>query len=166
MSLNFEPKERCAFDRGSRVLITPPRILPASPPEDSSHTEYQYMFHRDDERIGGLGLFGTDVVAEIEGRRERVTTLDLGRDWVLQSVLGFKQTLADTGDEFLFICGLARGLAIADMGDRDSEYDLRCVAVTKSDVLGRMGIAIPDGVVQGPEGEVVLAEVRLLASVD
>jgi hypothetical protein len=60
MPLNFKSKARSAVDLDTGMVIHTPCMLPASPPEDPNHTEYQYMFWLGDEIVGGLVFFGTE----------------------------------------------------------------------------------------------------------
>lgn len=158
MPLNFAPRPGSAVDEGSQIVITAPRLLPASPPEDPGHNEYQYMFHVAGEQAGGLGLFGSDEMVESAGGRERVFTLDLSRDWVLESVLAFKKFLGNTDDDFSFLRGLAQGLVMANMDDGSSKYNVRYLAVTTDEALAGCGIACSEAVLRSAEGDIVLAE--------
>ncbi|AWH24014.1 hypothetical protein [Stenotrophomonas sp. YAU14D1_LEIMI4_1] len=141
MPLEFQRQPGTAVDRHTGVIITAPRILPASPPEDASHTEYQYLFHRNGQRVGGLGLFGSDEMVETESGCERVFSLDLGRDWVLRSILGFKQTLNDQDSNFVFLCSVAQGLVLANMDHSSARYGVRYVATTTAEALARNDIS-------------------------
>lgn len=161
MPLMFKPLPSSAVDEGNRVVITSPRVLPASPPEDPSHNEYQYLFYVDGARVDGLGLFGADVMIEAEGGRERVFTLDIGRDWVLESIFSFKRTLENTDDDLTFLIGLSQGLVMASMDHGSRKYDIRYVAVTTDDALSRRGMSRSNTNLPSVEGRVVLAEGRI-----
>ena len=164
MPLNFTPQPGSAVDQSNGIIITSPRLLPASPPEDPSHNEYQYMLYVDGVRVDGLGLFGSEVMLEAEGRRERVFTLDIRRDWVLDSIFGFKQTLGNTDDDLTFLIGLAQGLVLANMDRSGSKYGIRYLAITTHEVLARRGINHVQAKLPFVAGEVVLAEAFVPAS--
>lgn len=158
MPLAFERQPGSAVDRQSGVTITAPRVLPASSPEDPSHTEYQYLLYLNGRRVDGLGLFGTEQLIETQNGPERVFTLDLGRDWVLKSILGFKRKLNNSDDDLAFLHSLSQGLVLANMDHSSTRYAVRYVAVTTNEALARNGIVTKD--LPRPHGEVrvVLAD--------
>jgi hypothetical protein len=158
MPLNFTPQPGSAVDQGNRIVITSPRLLPASPPEDPSHNEYQYLFYVDGVRVDGLGLFGSEAMVEAEGGRERVFTLDIGRDWVLESIFSFKRTLGNTDDDLTFLIGLSQGLVMANMDESSGKYSIRYVAVTTDEALSRRGIDGSRTNLPFVAGHIVLAE--------
>ena len=158
MPLEFERQPGSAVDRRTGVTITAPRILPASPPEDPSHTEYQYLFYLNGQRVDGLGLFGSDEIVETQNGRERVFTLDLGRDWVLKSILGFKQTLNNQDSHFAFLCSVAQGLVLANMDHSSARYGVRYVAITTAEALARNDISTVGLAPAHHGGVIILAE--------
>lgn len=166
MPLDFEPRTGSAIDQESGLVIYPPRMLPASPPEDPAHTEYQYAFYRGDERIYGLGLFGSDMGIDNGGRRELVFTLDLGRDWVLDTVFEFKRLLGNDDDDFVFLKGLARGLVSVFEGRTDNDEDTRHVAVADAALLAGRGIPVPESTRRSSATGIVLAEAFVPAHID
>jgi hypothetical protein len=157
MPLQFERQPGSAVDRRTGVTITAPRILPASPPEDPSHTEYQYLFYLNGQRVDGLGLFGSDEMVETPNGPERVFTLDLGRDWVLKSILGFKQTLSNTDSDLAFIRSLAQGLVLANMDDSNTQHAVRYVALTTGEALARTNVSTIDPIIASDGSTIVLA---------
>lgn len=163
MALDFQPRSESSFDQDSGVVITRPRSFPVSLPSGQQGVEYQYMFHRGDERVGGLGVLGTDRIFETAAGRERVFTLDLGHGAVLESVLSFKESLGGTDDAFAFLRSLARGLVMAYAGLMHNNYNLRYLAATNVAVLARLGVVVPGDVEVGAEGGVWLAEVFIPA---
>jgi hypothetical protein len=117
------------------LTIYPPRLLPASPPVDPDGTEYQYAIFLDGKRFYGIGLNGSDAVVDKDGRRERVFLLDLGPDWVLDTVLRLKHMLEDDADDFDFLRGLARGLVGVFESRTDNDDDTRYLAVANAAAL-------------------------------
>lgn len=166
MPLNFTPQPGSAVDQGNRIVITSPRLLPASPPEDPSHDEYQYMFYVDGVRVDGLGVYGSEAIIEADGGRERVFTLDLGRDWVMESIFGFKRILGNTDEDLAFLVGLAQGLVMANMDQSSSKYSIRYVAVATDDALSRRGINLSQMNLPSEAGRIVLAEGRIPVRAD
>ena len=158
MPLNFKAQLGEAVDLDTGLSILSPRMLPASPPANPNDTEYQYTFYRDGESYDGLGLFGTDVVIEKDGRREGVSTLNLDREWLLDSVFRLKRDLGDDGDDFAFLQGLAYGLIAVFENHSDSD-DGRYVVVTDAALLAARGINVPNGVTRLNSGQIVLAEI-------
>jgi hypothetical protein len=170
MPLNFKPQSRSAIDMDTGIVIHTPRMLPASPPENPDHTEYQYMFWRNSEIIGALAVFVSSMMVEKPGHKEQVFMLDLGRNLALDSMLRFKNALNNDDDEFTFLQGLAHGLVAVFENRYWVAYDLRYVAVTKLALLAEHGVAVPAGVELVPTGmmplaqnEIVLAEVTVPA---
>lgn len=158
MPLEFQRQPGFAVDRHTGVIITAPRILPASPPEDPSHTEYQYLFYLNGQRVDGLGLFGSDEMVETESGRARVFALDLGRDRPLKSILGFKQTLNNQDSNFAFLCSVAQGLVLANMDHSSSMYGVRYVAITTAGALARNDIPTVGMAPAHHGGVIILAE--------
>lgn len=154
MSINFEPNENTAFDEGTGVTISHPRILPATRSDGSEALEYQYTFRRNGERVGAMGFFGTEDVSVVGGQRAWTQTLDLSPDAVLMDMLRFKQVLGKEGDEFTFICALAEGLLNVFAGSTGNLRAVRYLAISTSEALTRVGApglgthrTLPDGTV-------------------
>lgn len=166
MSFDFKSRSRSSFDEESGVSIPQPRMLPASCAGSDDNIEYQYSFFLDGKDIGGLGLLGTCGFTERQGRREQLFTLDLGREGVLRSALGFRETLGNSDDEFVFLRGLAQGLVMAYAGRTDNDDDVRYVAIADADSLARAGMHIPDDVISWVEGVILLAEAYVPAHID
>lgn len=155
----FQPQLRSSFDPIHRVSIPQPRTIPAALPDGQQGTEYQCAFIRDGRAIGGLGFFGTDAEVEAAGLKEWVFTLDLGHDWLVSSMLEFKQTLGDTDGDFAFVRSLANGLVMAYAGQVDNEDNLRYVAITTSEAMAQAGVEIPGGTHVAAGDVIVLAQV-------
>ena len=157
MPLHFVPQRGAAVDRETGLTIYAPRMLPASFPENPEHTEYQYNLHRNGDRFYGLGLCGTNKAHNHEGKRELLYTLDLGRDWIFDSVFGLKRELANDEDDFTFLRNIAQGLIAVFYFD-NNDYGCHYCAYSDATVLTNYGICIPDNVEQKSKGEIVLAE--------
>jgi hypothetical protein len=159
MPLCFQSRSHSSYDTVSGISIPRPRILPTDVANGKGGTEYQYSFYRGDHRIGGLGFEGHDEVVVDGAFREWVFTLDLGHDWLVSSMVEFKQALGDTDDDFTFVRSLANGLVMAYAGQVDNEDNLRYVAITTSAALAQGGVEIPDGTDVAADGVIVLAQV-------
>lgn len=161
MPLHFQAKSDSSFDPVSGVTIPEPRILPGKLPDGSAVTEYQYAFYRGDARIGGLGFNGPDMSVEVDGMAERVFIFDLGHDWLIKSMLEFKEIIENQDDDYTFLRGLAQGLVLAYAGQTDNEENLRYIATTTPVAL--VGAGVPPSVetAMKPQGPIVLAEVRI-----
>lgn len=110
MPLDFKPVVSSAVDEQSGVSIPQPRMLPATLPDGRNGIEYQYVFRLKDERIGALGIFGSEVALEGAGRREWLYTLDLTQDAAFKALFRFKQAIGNTDEDFDFIRDVACGL--------------------------------------------------------
>lgn len=91
-------------------------------------------------------------------------TLDLSRDWVLESVLAFKKFLGNTDEELSFLRSLAQGLVMANIDDGSGKYITRYVAITESRALARQGFH-SDVISPMLDGRLVLAEVVVPARI-
>ncbi|MGH8039318.1 MAG: hypothetical protein ACREPD_16390 [Stenotrophomonas sp.] len=140
------------------ILVPAPRIIAASLPEDPDHTEYQYMFYVAGKRVGGLGLFGWEAMVEGAVGPERVFTLDLGRSWVLESLLRFKQEIGSTDDDLTFVIGMAERLVMANMDHSSSKYGIRYVAETTEELLARHGMTGLSTDMPMTQGRILLAQ--------
>ena len=65
MPTDFQPRGTSSFDQESGVHIPLPRILPRTFQDGREGVEYQFSFRKGDERIYGLGIFGTENVIEL-----------------------------------------------------------------------------------------------------
>lgn len=64
MPVDFVPRERAAFYEISGISILRPRMPPASLPERVGAIEFQYLFRRDGQDVGALGLLGAEAAAQ------------------------------------------------------------------------------------------------------
>ncbi|WP_159094485.1 hypothetical protein [Stenotrophomonas sp. YAU14D1_LEIMI4_1] len=158
MPIRFIPVENTAFDPESGVTISFPRMLPAIRRDGSDEIEYQYMFWRKDERVGGTGFFGTSQVIEQHGDREVRYTLELSPHQALESILRLQKRLGNTDEKYSFICSVAEGLVTVFSGRVNNTERRRYVALAKVDDLVRLG-ASPPNVAQSDDGSIVLASI-------
>lgn len=163
MPLSFQPRSHSSYDPTSDVSIPRPRILPTTLANGEGGTEYQYSFFRGEDRIGGLGFDGPDVVVETEGCREWVFTFDLTREQTIQSMLRSKEDFGSTDEDLTFLRGLAQGLVLAYAGRTDNEDNLRYVAVTSVEALDQADVHITGAIPVLSDGRVVLAEAAVPA---
>jgi len=159
MPFYFQPFSHSAVDPVNNVSVLRPRILPATLMNGVAGTEYHYSLYRGDDRIGGLGLIGSDEVVEHGGVREHVFWLDLAREQVIRALLDYKQDFGATDEDFAYLRGIAHGLVVAFAGRTENEENLRYVAVTSIEALSAAGVLISDGTSTREDGTLVLAEV-------
>lgn len=159
MAVDFKPMVNSSYDEESGVSIPLPRMLPDSRSDGLRGIEYQYAFRRDGERIGGLGLLGTEVKVEQASKPEWVSTLEIDKDIQLKSFSRLKQDIQNDDDPFEFLQKVAQGLVNVFVGQRSNSDTFRYVVTVHADLLRRNGIDVPPGNVQTAEGWVVLADV-------
>lgn len=158
MPLTFEPQSGAVVDQAADLSICAPRMLPASPPEPSDHTEYQFALYRDEDRHG-FGLFGWESERESGGGHQRLVVLDLGRDWVIDAALKLKRRLDNTDDDLRFLRDFSKGLLAARALRREPDEDITCQAVTDAQLLAERGIEVPDTLLTRDRHQVLLAEI-------
>ncbi|MBJ7514754.1 MULTISPECIES: hypothetical protein [unclassified Stenotrophomonas] len=164
MPFNFQPFSHSAVDPINNVSVLRPRMLPATLSNGEEGTEYQYSFYRGGERIGGLGMEGHDEIVDRGGYMEHVFWLDLGRVPFIKILIDYKPDFGATGDDFVYVRGIAQGLVMAFAGRTDNDENLRYVAVTRADALTAAGVLISDGTPIPEDGTVLLAEIAIPAS--
>ncbi len=165
MSIHLKPIENTSFDEGSGVTISHPRILLDAPLDGVASVEYQYTFRRGGQRVGAMGLFGTEVAAELEGQRGLIYTLDLRHAEVLIDMLKFKRFLGDTNDDFGFVSFLAQGLVNVFASKTANPESRRYLVVGSAEDLARVGAPAPAGYLELPDGSIILAELFVPAHV-
>ena len=158
MPIRFAPVENTAFDPESGVTVSFPRMLPATGCDGRDEIEYQYMFRRDGQSVGGTGFFGTRQVVEQHGGREVHYTLELSPHQVLESILRLQKALGNTDEKYSFICSVAEGLVTVFSGRVNNTERRRYVALAKVDDLVRLG-APPPNVARRDDGAIVLASI-------
>ncbi|MGV8960051.1 MAG: hypothetical protein ACOH1V_06655 [Stenotrophomonas sp.] len=145
------------------MTISFPRILPATGPDGSDVNEYQYLFRRDQQRVGAPGFFGTEQVVEQNGDREVRYTLELSPEQVLESILKLQKVLGNNDDKYSFICSVTEGLVNVFSGQASSPESLRYLAMAKIDELLRLGISPPESSMRLPNDWLILAELHVPA---
>ena len=166
MPINFQSRSGAAIDQQSGVKITMPRMLPVSTQDGEEYTEYQYSIYHGDKRISGLGLNGTDRIVDTHGRRLWISKLDLGRDWVLDSIFDIKHELGNDDSDFYFLQAIASGLLKVFEKEPNQNYDFHYVASSEESSLARRGIEVPSGIARLSSDEILLAENFVVARHD
>jgi len=161
MPTDFKPRGTSSFDQESGVHIPLPRILPHTFQDGREGVEYQFSIRKGDERIDGLGVFGTEGVIEASGQREWEFTIDLSSESALRSMLRSKESIGSTDDDITFLTALARGLVNVFAGQDDNTDNLSYVAFTSVEALSALGLSVPANVRVTAQGTVVLAEVHV-----
>jgi hypothetical protein len=138
-------------------------MLPHTFTDGREGVEYQFSFRIGDERIDGLGVFGTEQVVATSGPPERVYAIDLSSASALKSMLRSKESLAATDDDLTFLRGLARGLVYAIVGQHDNGERLSCLAYTSAEALSSLGIPVHVSMDTLEQEVIVLAEASVTA---
>lgn len=165
MPIYFKAEMSSAIDEKSGVSIPQPRMLPATLPDGRDGIEYQYVFRRNDERVGAFGIFGSEIALEGQGRREWLYTLDLTHEVAFKSLFRLKQTIGNADEDFDFVRDVACGLVKVFASQRDNTEAQRNVVVTSVEALTRHGVDVPSTVHPCPDGTIVLAEAFIAAAV-
>lgn len=163
MPTDFKPRGTSSFDQESGVHIPLPRILPHTFQDGREGVEYQFSIRKGDERIDGLGFFGTEGVIEASGQREWVFTIDLSSESALRSMLRSKESIGSTDDDITFLTALAKGLVNVFAGQDDNSDNLSYVAFTSIEALSALGIPVPASAQVMAQGTIVLAELHVPA---
>ncbi len=158
MPIVFRPQDSSAFDSVSGVLIPQPRMVPATLSDGRDVIEYQYSFRRDGERIGSVGIFGTEQIQNSDGRRTWVYTLELTRDSVFERLFRLKETLNNGDDDFTFIQNVSQGLVNVFAGQSDNTDAQLNLVITNLAALERAGVQPPRGISTTLDGTIILAE--------
>lgn len=160
MTLHFVAAYGCAVDSANGLVVFEPRMEPGRTPDE---IEYQYSINKKDGTREGLGFFGLHVLVEEAGETVRLFTMKLGQPQVIDSMLKIKERLHIDGDEFEFIHRLAEGFVRAFESETDNTEVIRYVALIQDAPLQDVGLAVPANLPRLPNGQVVLAEIRLEA---
>jgi hypothetical protein len=155
MPLRFEAAHGSAIDPHNDLKIFQPRMEPTATPDE---VEYQYAIYRGDTRYG-FGCFGLSMVVQEQGRSVRVFTLDLGQDWVIESIQKLRERLSIDGDDFDFAQRLAEGLVQVFQSRTDNTEEVRYLALMQTAFLDKKGWVASDALAHLPNGDVVLAQI-------
>lgn len=159
MASSFRPFDSTAVDAATGISISQPRMEPIAGEDGRDATEYQYTFRKDMERIGSLGLLGSDALTLVDGHRTWVHTLDLSPAPILQRMLDFQKAIDNQDSAFEFIRALAQGLVNVFVGRTDLRDQRTFLAFTTESALTALGIAVSKDVDRYPDGRLVLAQV-------
>lgn len=159
MSIFFEAVHGSSIDKANNIEIFQPRIHPTESPDEM---EYQYSIYQGEKRYG-LGCCGICRQADSKGGSARIITLNLGEDWVIQSMLKLKRRLYNHDDDFTFVVNLARGLILVFKSRTDNTEAVQYIALTKESTLAAHGIAINETVERFSADEIILSKISLPA---
>lgn len=159
MPIAFLPVDSTAVDTAIGITISQPRMQPIAGDDGRDETEYQYIFRKDMERIGSLGLLGSDASTRVDGHRVWVHTLDLSPAPVVQRMLDFQRTIGNQDSAFEFIRALAQGLVNVFVGRTDLRDRRTFLAFTTESTLTELGITVPKDVDRSPDERLVLGQV-------
>lgn len=159
MSIFFEAAHGSSIDKTNNIEIFQPRIHPTGSPDE---IEYQYSIYQGEKRYG-LGCLGICRQPDTKVGSARITTLNLGEDWVIQSMLKLKRRLCNHDDGFTFIMNLARGLVLVFKNRTDNTEAVQYIALTKESTLAAHGIVINETVERFSVNEIILSKISLPA---
>lgn len=106
-----------------------------------SPAEYEYVFRRNDERVGVAGVSGgLDWYIREEGRWEDIYSLDFTYRQSLRCLLEEKSVLGSTEDDFSFLRRIVHALLSAAGSGVRPRHHVRYVALTTHFALAGAGV--------------------------
>jgi hypothetical protein len=161
MPLRFEAAYGSAIDQRNDLKIFQPRMEPMATPDG---VEYQYAIYRGDARHG-FGCSGFMTVVQDHGQSVRIFTLDIGQDWVIESIRQLRHRLDIDGDDFDFALHLAEGLVQVFQSNTGNTEEVHYLALMPDAVFEAKGWVAPGHLTRLANGDVVLAQVVVQARV-
>ena len=160
MPMTFIPHESSAFDEGSAVSILRPRIAPE---DNEKRIEYQYTFLKGDERIGGIGLGGSQSIITKNGNRTWEFRIEITHKSEIEMLLNFKKKINNKDDEIDFIKSMANGLIAAFESRQDADMSYRYLVLTTPWALAQNNIPCRGQADQEMASTFILAESNIPA---
>lgn len=155
MPMTFTPRERSAIDEDSGLIILRPRILPEN---GGGRIEYQYTFLKNDERIGGVGLSGTQPIIKRNEKSTWEFKLEITHESELGLLLNLKQKINNNDNNLDFITSIANGLIAVFEKQKDEDFSYQYTVLTTPGALARHEIYIPSKKSSETENMIILAE--------
>ena len=159
MTLHFEAAFGSAIDVRNNIRIHQPRIHKGSSPDGA---EFDYAIYRGADR-DSLSCGGTSTLIENNGTQVRLFTLDLGEPSVVEAMLKLKDRLRIACENFDYFHQLARGLALVFQSRTDNTEEVLYVVFASPSSLITYAISPPTDFPRLPNGNLLLADVRLQA---
>lgn len=163
MPINFIAAGSSAFDQESGVFIPAPRMEPISLPDGTTGIEFQYSFLLRGEFIGALALRSTRSFIEGDGSGAWVIEIDFTDDSEISAALRLKCRFRGAGDDYAFLCTIARGVISVFAGFNDNVDAQSTSVFTTAEALTRNGVLVPPEVLPAADDRIVLAEVLVPA---
>lgn len=158
MPMNFLPRGHTAFDASTGITISHPRIYPEIHANGTVTAEYEYTIRKNEEIIDGLVIQGTETTTEENGKRKYTYTLEIVGKNTIGRLLTLKQRIANQDSHFDFISSIAQGAVNVFVNNKDSNFELRNLAITTREKLAENGVTIPSYAQTSPDGTIILAE--------
>ena len=158
MPMNFVPRGHTAFDESSGITISHPRMYPERHTDGTVTAEYEYTIRKNEEIIDGLVIQGTEAATEENGKRKCTYTLEIVEKNTIERLLKLKQRIASQDSHFDFISNIAQGAVNVFVNNKNSNFELRNLAITTREALVRSEVTIPSYAHTSPDGTIVLAE--------
>lgn len=155
MPMTFTPRERSAIDEHSGLIILRPRILPEN---EEGRIEYQYTFLKNDERIGGVGLSGTQSIIKKNEIHTWEFKLEITQESELDLLFNLKQKINNNDNNLDFITSVANGLIAVFEKQKDEDFSYHYTVLTTPGALARYEIYIPSKKSSETESMIILAE--------
>lgn len=159
MPSTFYPDARSEAEMQNAVRVILSRLQGGGP----SPAEYEYVFRRNDERVGVAGVCGgLDWYSREEGWREDIYSLDFTHPQSLKCLLEEKSALGSTEDDFSFLRRIVHALLAAAGSGVSSPHPVRYVALTTHDALVGAGVpANAHHVLDSLDGYLLLASLEI-----
>lgn len=157
MPLKFDAGMGCAIDRVNGLELYHTRVEPCS---KMTEAEHHFAIYRG-STWHAVACYGLCLLLLSEGNSVRMLTIDLGRDWVLDSLLQLQSKLGIDGTPFDFIHQLAKGMLATFESRTDNIHDVRYLVVAHVTALRLKGVVPPAQFPRFENGDLLLAELRL-----
>lgn len=159
MPSTFYPDARSEAEMQNAVRVSLARLQGGGP----SPAEYEYVFYRNDERIGIAGVCGgLDWYSRKEVCREDIYSLDFTHPQSLRCLLKEKSALGSTEDDFSYLRRIVHALLAAAGSGVWSGNTVRYVALTTHDALAGAGVpANAHHVLDSLDGYLLLASLEI-----
>lgn len=159
--MNFKPHRGSAYDESSGIKIPYPRMLPVERDDGRVGVEYQYIFLRNNERIGAAGISGTKETTNKGSIRNELYTIEITDETTFDRIFRLKLIVEDGGSKFEFIEKISEGLIAVFTNNKDKFFSQHYIALTTREALDRNGVDTPHDIRTSTNGAIILAELHI-----
>ena len=163
MPMKFISRDMSSYDEASKVSIIQPRMFVENKPDGSTRVEYEYTLLKSGERIGGIGLSGTQTIVKKNENTEWIYTLEITQESTIDMLFRIKRKISNKDDDFSFITDISKGLIKVFEKQKDENFTYNYIALTTPEALVRHGISPPSYACKTPNGLIVLASAHIAA---